>query len=104
MALVTPAVRLETRTARSVLSQTLDRASWVQQMANTAALVHGFATGDRALALAPDTSFAPSWLGDVEAAAAVAERHEAAVATRVLDRARVLPLAAAEAEGRTPPR
>jgi homoserine kinase len=49
VALVTPAVRLETRTARSVLSQTLDRASWVQQMANTAALLHGLASGDLGL-------------------------------------------------------
>ncbi len=46
VALVTPAVRLETRTARSVLSPTLDRAAWVQQMANTAALLHGLASGD----------------------------------------------------------
>jgi len=49
VALVTPAVRLETRTARSVLSPTLDRAAWVQQMANTSALVHGLAAGDLAL-------------------------------------------------------
>src|SRR4029079_9000847 len=40
VALVTPAVRLETRTARSVLAPSLERAAWVQQMANTAALVH----------------------------------------------------------------
>lgn len=49
VALVTPAVRLETRTARSVLAPTLDRAAWVQQMANTAALVHGLASGDLGL-------------------------------------------------------
>jgi homoserine kinase len=49
VALVTPAVRLETRTARSVLSPTLDRASWVQQMANTAALLHGLGSGDLGL-------------------------------------------------------
>jgi homoserine kinase len=49
VALVTPAVRLETRTARSVLSPTLDRAAWVQQMANTSALLHGLATGDLGL-------------------------------------------------------
>ena len=45
VALVTPAVRLETRTARSVLSPTSDRADWVQQMANTAALLHGLSSG-----------------------------------------------------------
>ena len=49
VALVTPAVRLETRTARSVLSPTSDRADWVQQMANTAALLHGLSSGDLAL-------------------------------------------------------
>ena len=49
VALVTPAVRLSTRTARSVLAPTLDRAAWVQQMANTAALVHGLASGDLGL-------------------------------------------------------
>ncbi|HEV7502539.1 MAG TPA: homoserine kinase, partial [Vicinamibacteria bacterium] len=49
VALVTPAVRLETRTARSVLAPTLDRAAWVQQMANTAALVHGMQSGDLGL-------------------------------------------------------
>ena len=49
VALVTPAVRLETRTARSVLSPTSDRADWVQQMANTAALLHGLASGDLGL-------------------------------------------------------
>ncbi|HUG52523.1 MAG TPA: homoserine kinase [Vicinamibacteria bacterium] len=49
VALVTPGVRLETRTARSVLPSTLDRATWVQQMANTAALLHGLASGDLGL-------------------------------------------------------
>jgi homoserine kinase len=49
VALVTPAVRVETRAARAVLPPTMDRASWVQQMANTAALVHGLATGDLGL-------------------------------------------------------
>lgn len=49
VALVTPAVRLETRTARSVLAPTSDRADWVQQMANTAALLHGLASGDLGL-------------------------------------------------------
>jgi homoserine kinase len=47
--LVTPGVRLETRTARSVLATSLDRAAWVQQMANTAALLHGLASGDLGL-------------------------------------------------------
>jgi len=46
VALVTPAVRLSTRTARAVLAPTLDRGAWVQQMANTAALLHGLASGD----------------------------------------------------------
>jgi homoserine kinase len=49
VALVTPAVRLETRTARSVLAPSLDRVAWVQQMANTAALVHGMQSGDLGL-------------------------------------------------------
>jgi homoserine kinase len=49
VALVTPAVRLETRAARAVLAPTLDRAEWVQQMANTAALVHGLQSGDLGL-------------------------------------------------------
>jgi homoserine kinase len=49
VALVTPAVRLETRTARSVLSPTSERAEWVQQMANTAALLHGLSSGDLGL-------------------------------------------------------
>jgi homoserine kinase len=49
VALVTPAVRLETRTARSVLAPSLDRAAWVQQMANTSALLFALATGDLGL-------------------------------------------------------
>ena len=49
VALVTPEVRIETRAARALLPETWARAEWVQQMANTAALVHGFATGDGAL-------------------------------------------------------
>jgi homoserine kinase len=49
VALVTPEVRIETRAARALLPEAWGRAEWVQQMANTAALVHGFATGDRAL-------------------------------------------------------
>jgi homoserine kinase len=49
VALVTPRVRVETRAARQILPAELPRAEWVQQMANTAALVHAFATGDAAL-------------------------------------------------------
>jgi homoserine kinase len=49
VALVTPEVRIETRAARALLPEMWGRAEWVQQMANTAALVHAFATGDRAL-------------------------------------------------------
>jgi homoserine kinase len=49
VALVTPEVRIETRAARALLPEAWGRAEWVQQMANTAALVHAFATGDRAL-------------------------------------------------------
>jgi homoserine kinase len=49
VALVTPEVRIETRDARALLPREWGRAEWVQQMANTAALVHGFAVGDRAL-------------------------------------------------------
>ena len=47
--LVTPEVRIETRAARAMLPEAWGRAEWVQQMANTAALVHGFATGDHEL-------------------------------------------------------
>ena len=46
VALVTPAVRIETRVAREILPVTSERSVWVQQMANTVALAHGFATGD----------------------------------------------------------
>jgi homoserine kinase len=49
VALVTPDVRIETRDARALLPDAWGRAEWVQQMANTAALVHGFTTGDRGL-------------------------------------------------------
>jgi len=48
-ALVTPAVRIETRTARSILSMQIERAVFIEQMANVAAMVHAFATGDGAL-------------------------------------------------------
>lgn len=49
VAVVTPAVRIETRAARAILPLESPRAVWVQEMANTAALVHAFATGDGAL-------------------------------------------------------
>lgn len=46
VALVTPDVRIETKAARAMLPREWSRESWVGQMANTAALVHAFATGD----------------------------------------------------------
>jgi len=46
LALVSPDVRIQTRAAREVLPSTSGRAVWVQQMANTAGVVHAFATGD----------------------------------------------------------
>lgn len=49
IALFTPDVRIRTRDARALLPPQSDRAEWVQQMANTTALVHAFATGDGAL-------------------------------------------------------
>lgn len=49
VALATPRVRVETRAARGLLPAALPREEWVRQMANTAALVHAFATGDAAL-------------------------------------------------------
>ncbi|MDQ3282062.1 MAG: homoserine kinase [Acidobacteriota bacterium] len=49
LALVTPQVRIETKEARALLPNETDRATWIQQMANTTALVHAFATGDAAL-------------------------------------------------------
>ena len=49
VALATPEVRIETRAARALLPAAWERAAWVHQMANTAALVHALATGDREL-------------------------------------------------------
>ena len=49
VALITPHVRIETKQARAILPQQWDR-SWIQQMANTAALIAAFASGDGALA------------------------------------------------------
>jgi homoserine kinase len=47
--LVRPAVRIETKKARAILPDLWDRVSWTRQMANTAALIHGFGTADGAL-------------------------------------------------------
>jgi homoserine kinase len=49
IALVTPRVRIETRQARAVLPAKTESSVWIQEMANTAALVHAFAAGDGAL-------------------------------------------------------
>ena len=46
IALVTPRVRIRTREARALLPDRTERAEWIQQMANTTALAHAFATGD----------------------------------------------------------
>src|SRR5207244_6604134 len=46
--LARPNVRIETKKARAILPRQWD--SWTQQMANTAALIHAFATADGALA------------------------------------------------------
>jgi homoserine kinase len=46
VALVTPRVRIQTKDARALLPGETDRATWVQQMANTTALAHAFASGD----------------------------------------------------------
>ncbi len=45
VALITPRVRIETKQARAILPQQWDR-SWIQQMANTAALIAAFANSD----------------------------------------------------------
>jgi len=50
VALITPNVRIETKQARAILPQQWERESWVQQMANTTALVVAFMTADGALA------------------------------------------------------
>lgn len=49
VALVTPHVRIETKSARALLPESLPRAQWIAQMANTASMVHAFASGDSAL-------------------------------------------------------
>jgi homoserine kinase len=47
--LVTPETRIDTKAARKALADLCERAQWVQQMANTAGVMHAFATGDGAL-------------------------------------------------------
>jgi homoserine kinase len=49
VALVTPDVRIRTKEARALLPDLTERATWIQQMANTTALAHAFAIGDGAL-------------------------------------------------------
>ena len=49
VALVTPRVRIQTKDARALLPLETDRATWIQQMANTTALALAFSTGDGAL-------------------------------------------------------
>lgn len=49
LALVTPAVRVETKAARALLPKVWEQGEWTQQMANTAALLWAFAQGDTAL-------------------------------------------------------
>jgi len=44
VALVTPRVRIQTKDARALLPDSFD--GWIQQMANTTALAHAFATAD----------------------------------------------------------
>jgi len=44
IALVTPRVRIQTKDARALLPDSFD--GWIQQMANTTALAHAFATAD----------------------------------------------------------
>ncbi|HEY5610064.1 MAG TPA: homoserine kinase [Thermoanaerobaculia bacterium] len=46
LALVTPKISIETKTARAILPAASERAVWVQQMANTAALTHALGVGD----------------------------------------------------------
>lgn len=47
--LLSPRVRIETKQSRAILPRTWDSARWIQQMANTSALLHAFATGDAEL-------------------------------------------------------
>lgn len=50
VALVTPAVRVETRAARALLPKAWEQAEWVRQMAHTSALVVAFLRGDAGMA------------------------------------------------------
>jgi homoserine kinase len=50
VALIMPHLRIETKHARAILPEQWDRRSWIQQMANTAALIVAFTSGDGALA------------------------------------------------------
>ena len=47
--LLSPRVRIETKQARAILPRSWESAEWIQQMANTTALLHAFATGDAEL-------------------------------------------------------
>jgi homoserine kinase len=59
IALVTPDAQIETKAARAMLPQLWPRVEWVQQMANTVALAHAFASGDgELLARALDDRYA----------------------------------------------
>lgn len=49
VARVTPDVRIRTEEARAILPRNVDRGVMIMQMANTAALMHAFATGDEEL-------------------------------------------------------
>jgi homoserine kinase len=49
IAVMTPRARVSTKMARSILPESLDRAKWTSQMAQTAALVHAFESGDASL-------------------------------------------------------
>jgi homoserine kinase len=46
LVLLTPKVRVETKEARAILPETWPRASWTQQMANTAAMIVAFMNED----------------------------------------------------------
>lgn len=46
LVLLTPKVRVETKEARAILPETWPRASWIQQMANTAAMIVAFMNED----------------------------------------------------------
>jgi homoserine kinase len=46
LVLVTPEARIDTKAARRALADLCERGQWVQQMANTAGVMHAFATAD----------------------------------------------------------